>query len=128
MSLLLKIMGVAICAAILDPLIKKNNPELSAALVIAASIVILYMLSDTASQVIKSLKSLYDEVSGMEEYMSVILKVTGIAWVCEYGSSLLSDCGEAALGKKIELSGKLIILTLAIPVIKILYKSVIGLI
>lgn len=124
----MKIMGVAISAAVLNPIIKRSNPELSFALVIAASAVIMYMLSDTAGQVINEVKSLYGAVKGAEDYIGRILKITLIAWASEYGSALISDGGETALAKKIELSGKLIILTFALPVIAGLYKSVLGLI
>lgn len=128
MNLLVKIVGVALLGAILNPIIKKNNPELSYALVLASAAVIMYMLSDTLSVALKEIKSIFGAVSGGDDYLGRVLKVTGIALISEYGAALVTDGGETALGKKIELSGKLIILTVALPVIKSLYQSITGLI
>lgn len=128
MNLIIKIMGVALCGAMLNPLIKRNNPELSYALMLAVSAVIIYMLSDTLSLALSEIKSIFGAVPGAEDYLGRILKVTGIALISEYGAALVTDGGETALGRKIELAGKLIILTVALPVIKSLYQSISGLI
>ena len=50
-------------------------------------------------------------------YFSTILKIIGTAYVVEFGSQISRDAGENSIAMKIELAGKIIIMTLAIPIL-----------
>ena len=49
----------------------------------------------------------------------VVLRVIGIAYVAQFGAELCRDAGESAVASKIEFAGKIIIMTLSMP---IMYK------
>lgn len=50
-------------------------------------------------------------------YFTVLLKVVGIAYLATLGSQVAHDVGEQAIGTKIELAGKVLILVLAVPIL-----------
>ena len=85
--------------------------SLVAAVVIFAAVLpylgrIVYMLKDIA------------EKAGVEgEYITLVLKVIGIAYVVQFASELCSDAGETAIASKIEFAGKVIIMTLSMPAV-----------
>jgi stage III sporulation protein AD len=57
-------------------------------------------------------------------YISVILKIVGIAYVAEFGAQLCVDAGESAIASKIELSAKVIIMFMASPILMALLNSI----
>jgi stage III sporulation protein AD len=44
------------------------------------------------------------------------MKVMGIAYLTEFGSLICRDAGENAVGSKLELCGKIMVLVLALPI------------
>ena len=57
-------------------------------------------------------------------YFTAVLKITGIAYITEFGAEICRDAGEGAIAAKIEMAGKVIIVVLAIPVISSLIDLV----
>jgi len=54
-----------------------------------------------------------------------LLKITGIAILTEFSVSICNDFGETSIGNKIDLGGKVIIISLSIPIITSLLGTVI---
>ncbi|MBE7021001.1 MAG: hypothetical protein E7411_06190 [Ruminococcaceae bacterium] len=118
MSLIIKIIGVCTIAVFLSLLIKKNHPEYSLAITMCAASVVFAFLFTALKTALDSVNELM-VLSGLDTgYVSLILKIMGIAYLSEYISALFYDAGESAMGKKVELSGKVIILVISLPVIK----------
>ena len=63
-----------------------------------------------------------------EGYFSIVLKVIGIAYLTQFGSQLCADAGESAIAAKIELAGKVLMMTAAAPVLTGLLEMVMGLV
>ena len=59
-----------------------------------------------------------------ETYLAILLKMTGIAYVCEFASNLCKDAGCQTIASQVELIGKLSMLFLGIPVITSLVDTV----
>ena len=57
-------------------------------------------------------------------YFTAVLKITGIAYITEFGAEICRDAGEGAIAAKVEMAGKVIIVALAIPVISSLIDLV----
>ena len=56
-------------------------------------------------------------------FIPLILKSSGVAVISATASDLCKDSGESALGNKLELCGKALILSLALPLIKNVFDS-----
>lgn len=123
----IKIVGIAMTAAMLAMALRKTSPEFSLHISIAAGILILLMSIDYISQSVEFIKNIAKEYSFAYEAVEAVLKITGIAYICEFTAQVLSDAGEGALAKKTELAGKLIILTLTLPLLGSFFETVTGL-
>ena len=51
------------------------------------------------------------------EYIRILLKVTGITYVCEYSAGICKDAGYSSLSGQIEILGKLSVLTAGLPIL-----------
>ena len=60
------------------------------------------------------------------EYIKILLKITGIAILTEFGVSVCKDAGETAIASKVDLASKIIIISLSIPIITALLELVIS--
>ena len=55
---------------------------------------------------------------GLEsQYLHMVIKIIGVAYLSQFASELCRDAGEGSMASKIELAGKVMILTLSMPVI-----------
>lgn len=59
-------------------------------------------------------------------YIDVVLRIIGIAYLTEFAAQVSRDAGEGALGQKVELGGKALILVLAVPIVGALVHLVLG--
>ena len=62
----------------------------------------------------------------MKNILKIILKITGIAILTEFAVSICKDSGESAIASKIDLGGKIIIISISIPIITALLELVIS--
>ena len=53
----------------------------------------------------------------IEILFGLLLKITGISILVQYAVTLCKDSGESAIASKIDLGGKVLIISLSIPVI-----------
>lgn len=57
------------------------------------------------------------------QFISVLLKITGISILTEYAVSICKDSGESSIANKIDLGGKVIVISMSIPVISTALES-----
>ena len=57
------------------------------------------------------------------EFISLLLKITGISILTEYAVSICKDSGENAIANKIDFGGKIIVISLSIPIISTTLSS-----
>lgn len=57
-------------------------------------------------------------------YLDIVLKIIGIAFLASFGSEICRDANANTIANKIELSGKVLILALAIPILMSLLESI----
>ena len=50
------------------------------------------------------------------EYLKLIVKIVGLAYLAGFGAQICKDAGENGIAAKIELAGKIFILTMGIPI------------
>jgi len=51
------------------------------------------------------------------KFIGILLKITGISILTEYAVSICKDSGESSIANKIDLGGKVIVISISIPVI-----------
>jgi len=112
-----KIAGLGIAAAAIAVFVKNWKPELAMQVSLSATIVILITIFPYLKTAINMLKDISGQTGLDNSQIGLVLKVVGIAYISQFASELCRDAGENAVATKIELAGKVIIMTLSMPVI-----------
>ena len=121
-----KIILIALLATVMILIIKQTRPEL-AALVSIVTITILFVFSiDKIGQVVDLLNRLADRAGISGEFIGIILKIIGIAYVTEFGANICKDVGESAIAAKVQFAGKCVIMVLGISIIGNFVDTVLG--
>jgi len=108
--------------------IKKNSPEISLLLVVAASCAVLMAAMSAISKITDFLRSL-SEASGISPVsISIILKTIGIGIVSKLASDISRDSGQSALSASVELLGSAAALYTALPLMQAVMKMINSLI
>lgn len=120
-----KIIGVGITALIIIIILKQYKPEFTVYVSIIAGVIILLMVMDKLSAVVNILSSLASKTGTGSTFLKILLKITGIAILTEFAVSICKDSGETAIASKIDLGGKIIIISISIPIITALLELLI---
>lgn len=114
---ILQIAGIAVSGVLVSSLIKNLKPELSIYIVLATVIVILLFSIEQFTSVFQFLKAVYDDMTYGKEFFPILIKVLAVAYLADFTSQLCADAGEASIGNKVELAGKIIIFYLSMPIL-----------
>lgn len=121
---ILKIIGIGIMALIIIIILKQYRPEFAVYTSIIAGIGILLLSFSEISGVINLLKDISSRANINSEFLGIILKITGIAILTEFAVSICQDSGENAIANKIDIGGKITIITMSIPIISSLLETI----
>ena len=113
----MKICGVALIAAFSIGILKIYKSEF----VLPVSVVSSVVIFGAALSVMAPISDYIGEISsvgGFNVYFSAIMKALGIGIVADTASSHCRDVGQASLASKVEFAAKILILSLALPIIK----------
>ena len=123
---IVKIIGVGITALIIIIILKQYKPEFTIYVSIITGVIILIMVMDQLNAVIKVLTNLANKTGTGSTFLKILLKITGIAILTEFAVSICKDSGESAIASKIDLGGKIIIISISIPIITALLELIIN--
>ena len=121
-----KIIGVGIVGIIAAVTIKSYRPELAMCVAIVTGVVIFSGILPELAVVVGELLELCRNSEITAEYIGIILKVTGIAYITQFAAELAKDAGEGAIAKKLEFAGKVSVLFVIMPTIKNLIGVITG--
>lgn len=110
------ILGLVLVVTILLIIIRKERPEMAILLAIAAAGLILSALLKSISGVVTVFETLALKSQFNLEYLKLIIKIVGIAYLAGFAAQICKDAGEGSMAAKIELAGKIFILSLGIPI------------
>lgn len=125
---IVKIIGVGLIAIIIIVVIRQYKPEFTMYVSIIAGAIILFLVLDKVTGIITLLTSLSKKTGINSEYLSILLKITGIAILTEFAVSICKDAGETAIASKVDLGGKIIIISMSIPIISALLEIIMKII
>ena len=123
-----KVIALGLIGTIFSVLLKKENPQIAMLTASATGIMIFLMLCSPLGELISLLRETAEQAGVGEGYFGIVLKVIGIAYLTQFGAQLCVDAGESAIAAKIEMAGKVLMMTAAAPVLTGLLETVIGLV
>lgn len=119
---------LALAVVMASLLLRQLRPELAMILVIAASVAIMIGLLGKMATVIRMVEELAKRANVGTMHMNTLIKIMGVAYVAEYGAQICKDAGENSLASKVELAGKLTILSLSVPVVLVILETLLSII
>jgi len=119
------VVAVCVISAVLARLIKQTSPEIAFAVSAAAVLVVLGALTDKLASVFSEINSLAQRAGVSQNYIAVAIKALGIGYICELCSQSCRDAGESALSSVIDLSGKIALAFISLPILTSLLEVVI---
>lgn len=121
---IIKIIGIALIALIIIIMIKQYRPEYAIFISILTGILILFLVMDRLTGIINLIETIEDKFSINTQFIALLIKITGIAFLSEFAVSVCKDSGEAAIASKIEIGSKIIIISMSIPIISSLLEII----
>ncbi|MEI3394927.1 MAG: stage III sporulation protein AD [Clostridia bacterium] len=121
---IIKIIGIAFIALVIIIMLKQYRPEYAIFISILTGILILFLVMDKLTGIINIIQSIQDKFSVNTQFIAILIKITGIAFLSEFAVSICKDSGEAAIASKIELGSKIIIISMSIPIISSLLEII----
>jgi len=122
-----KIVALSIVAVLLITILKSVKKDDFALIVTIITAVILFTLVLVKLESITSLLESLVQKSGInKEYLTLLLKVTGISYVIELATNICKDAGNSAIASKVEMMGKISIVVLTIPILTSVISTVLN--
>ena len=123
---IVKIIGIGLIAVIIIVILKQYRPEFAMYASLIAGILIFALIATKLSGIIEVLKSLSSKTAINNEFLVLLIKITGIAILTEFTVSICKDAGESAIASKVDLGGKVIIMSMSVPIMSSLLEVILN--
>lgn len=112
-----KICALAIISVLLILIIQQHMMPITIMITIVTGIIIFMMIIPSLEVVLVSLFDIIKIINIQINQIGIIIKIIGIAYICEFCSQICTDAGQGAIASKIDLSGKVLIMFISVPII-----------
>ncbi|MBP1925429.1 stage III sporulation protein AD [Sedimentibacter acidaminivorans] len=126
--ILTKIIFIAVITIILSITISKINPEFKVYITVIFGLLVIFILFGEIKDNLVGFTTIFNKYDIKIENFNIIIKIVGIAYICDFISLLCKDLNYESIGKKIEMAGKVIILIYSFDVIKIFIDQILLLV
>ena len=123
----IKIIGIGLISLIIIIIVRQYKPEFTLYVSLLAGALILVFIMDKIGGIIDLLTSLSNKTAINNEFIILLIKITGIAFLTEFAVSICKDTGESAIANKVDMGGKVIIVSMSIPIISSLLETIVQL-
>lgn len=122
----LKIALIGITGIMLAMPFKNKQQEYTMIIGLATSLILLFYIAARLNIIVEGIHTLQKYLNIDSAYITTILKMIGITYIAEFASSLCKDAGYSSIAGQIEIFGKLVILSLSIPILVALLQTING--
>ncbi len=121
-----KIVLMGLVAVLLAMQVKQTKPEYGIYISIAVGVFVMAYAASQLTVITEGLQKIVAFISVDMQYLTILFKVIGIAYLCEFASNICKDSGYQSVAGHVELAGKLTILVMSMPIIMSLLDIVQG--
>ncbi|MBR4014863.1 MAG: stage III sporulation protein AD [Anaerotignum sp.] len=123
-----RIIALGLVGTVLAVLMKKESPQIALLITTITGILIFATICTPLAGILTLLRETAEKAGVGGGYFAIVLKVIGIAYLTQFGAQLCADAGESAVAAKVELAGKILMMTAAAPVLVALLDMVMHLV
>lgn len=121
---IIKIVAFAFAALFMFILFKDKRSDISTLISLSAGVIIFLVVITQLNDLIYFIKDIADKANIDMVYIGVVLKILAIAYLATFCSEICKDAGASSIASKVEFSAKILILTLAIPILMAVLQSI----
>lgn len=122
----LKIICGVMAGIILAIKLKETGSSMSMYLSLALSIFVLFYAVDRMTYVVDFFDKVIDGIGLEEGYLEILIKIVGISYMCEFTSNICREAGFSAVAGQVEISGKLTMMVISMPVLFAIVDTITG--
>ena len=119
-----RIIGVGMVGLFATVILKEIKPELAVVASVVTGIALLIFVIEPFSSAIGVFRSIADQANLDASLVGGVVKIIGVGYLTEFSASLCEDYGVSSVGKKMQFAGKILILTLSLPMITSIFRSI----
>lgn len=121
---IVQIAVIGVLGALLAIQFKGGKQEYGIYIGIALSIFVLWGILDRVEVIIEGIREISRKIQIRDEFLSVLFKMMGVAYVAEFASSICRDAGYQTIAEQIEIFSRITILATGMPVIDALLETI----
>lgn len=121
---IIKIGLIGLIGVLLAVPLKSYKAEYSIYIALAVCLLILTYSVNYFTRILADMESLQSYLGDSFQYLSVLFKAVGAAYVCEFCSGICKDAGYNGIAGQVETMGKMYILLIGMPVLFALMESI----
>jgi stage III sporulation protein AD len=116
-SQLVPVVLTALVVAFIQVNLRSSYPEYAIGLAVLFTVVILLRVLGPLRDIIHVFYQLGQETGISGHYFDVLLRTMAVAYMAAFGSQICRDANEKSLAIAVELTGKLVVMIIALPII-----------
>ena len=124
---MIKITAIALISLVLIVFLRNTNREFAFILTVASSLILFSIVINDFFQVIERVNEISSQIENLNSYVSLMVKILGITLITQFVIDLCRDSGENALASQTEITSKIIILIMIMPLFEAVMNVVTGL-
>ena len=121
---ILKIVSFALVALFIFLLFKDKRSDIAVLVSLIAGVILFVSILTSITDIIGFIKDISSRANIDIVYIGVVLKILAISYLATFCSEICKDAGAASIASKVEFSAKILILTLAIPILMAVLQSI----
>ena len=124
MEEIIKVGIIAILGVLAALFLKGSKPEFAACIGITLGMFIFGYTVRQLQSMFSGLGQLQELFNGSKGYLSILIKVIGITYLCEFSAAICKDAGFSTVADQIEVLGKISVMFAGLPILLALLELI----
>lgn len=121
---IIKIVAFAFAALFIYLIFKDKRNDLALLVSLAAGAILFLLIISSLTDIINFVNDITTKANIDIVYIGVVFKILAISYLATFCSEICKDAGASSIASKVEFSAKILILTLAIPILMAVLQSI----
>ena len=122
----LKIISLVIIGVLLALKLKGLNSQMGMYMSVALSIFVIFYAIDRMTYVVDFFDRVIGGIGLEPGYLEILIKIVGISYICEFTSNICREAGFPTVAGQVEISGKLTMMVISMPILFAIVDTITG--
>ena len=122
----LKIITGVLVGVILAIKLRGTESSIAMYLSLTLSVFVLFYVAGRMNYVVSFFDKVIDGIGLEEGYLEILIKIIGISYLCEFTSNICREAGFPTVAGQVEISGKLTMMVISMPILFAIVDTITG--